>query len=68
LEGKRGNNNFSFYGYLRGYNLDMVSPAIEDKLKRSDCTVDDLLDEDEIIQEMRNQNNKLTTLYKFLII
>lgn len=40
----------------------MSSPAIEEKLKKTDCTVDDLLDEDEIIQEMKNQNNKLITL------
>jgi hypothetical protein len=38
------------------------SQAIEDKLKR-ECTVEELLDEEEIIQEMKNQNAKLLTLY-----
>lgn len=36
-----------------------TSPAIEEKLKRTDITLEELLDEDEIIQEMKNQNTKL---------
>jgi len=40
----------------------MTSPSIEEKLKKSDCTLDELLDEDEIIQEMKNQNSKLLSL------
>jgi hypothetical protein len=41
----------------------MTSREIEEKLKNAECTVDELLDEDEIIQEIKNQNNKLLTLY-----
>ena len=41
----------------------MNSPAIEEKLKKSDCNIDELLDEEEIIQEMKNQNAKLLNLY-----
>jgi hypothetical protein len=41
----------------------MNSPAIEEKLKKADCHLDELLDEDEIIQEMKNQNSKLLNLY-----
>ena len=40
----------------------MSSPAIEEKLKKSDCTLDELLDEEEIIQEIKNQNSKLINL------
>jgi hypothetical protein len=40
----------------------MTSPSIEEKLKKSDCTLDELLDEEEIIQEMKNQNQKLLNL------
>jgi len=40
----------------------MNSPAIEEKLKKADCHLDELLDEDEIIQEMKNQNSKLLNL------
>ncbi len=40
----------------------MTSPVIEEKLKKSDCTLDELLDEDEIIQEIKNQNTKLMNL------
>jgi hypothetical protein len=40
----------------------MTSPTIEEKLKRNDCTLDELLDEEEIIQEMKNQNAKLLNL------
>jgi hypothetical protein len=40
----------------------MSSPTIDEKLKKSDCTLEDLLDEDEIIQEMKNQNAKLINL------
>jgi hypothetical protein len=39
----------------------MSSQAIEEKLKKPDCSVDELLDEDELIQEMKNQNSKLLT-------
>ena len=38
----------------------MSSQAIDEKLKR-ECSVEELLDEDEIIQEMKNQNTKLLT-------
>lgn len=40
----------------------MSSPAIEEKLKKTECTLDELLEEDEIIQEMKNQNAKLINL------
>ena len=40
----------------------MSYPTIDEKLKKSDCTLEDLLDEDEIIQEMKNQNAKLINL------
>ena len=40
----------------------MTSQAIEDKLKNSDCTLDDLLEEEEIIQEMKSGNAKLLSL------
>jgi hypothetical protein len=40
----------------------MSSQAIEEKLKKQDCSVEELLDEDEIIQEMKNQNSKLLSL------
>jgi len=41
----------------------MSSQAIEEKLKKPDCSVDELLDEDELIQEMKNQNSKLLTYF-----
>jgi len=40
----------------------MSSASIEEKLKKNDCTLEDLLDEDEIIQEMKNLNTKLLGL------
>ncbi len=43
----------------------MNSPSIEEKLKKKDCSVDDLLEEEDIIQEMKNQNQKLLNLYYF---
>ena len=44
----------------------MNSPAIEEKLKKPDCNIDELLDEEEIIQEMKNQNAKLLNLYSLI--
>jgi hypothetical protein len=41
----------------------MTSREIEEKLKNSECRVEELLDEEEIIQEMKNQNSKLLNLY-----
>jgi hypothetical protein len=35
------------------------SSAIEEKIDKPNCTVEELLDEDEIIQEMKYQNAKL---------
>ena len=40
----------------------MTSPAIEEKLKNPECTLNDLLDEDEIIQELKSGNTKLLVL------
>ena len=42
--------------------MHMTSQAIEEKLKKSDCTLSELLDEDEIIQEMKSGNAKLLNL------
>jgi hypothetical protein len=42
--------------------MHMGSSIIEEKLKKADCSVEDLLDEEDIIQEMKNQNNKLLSL------
>lgn len=42
----------------------MPSQAIENLLAKSDTTVEDLLDEDDIIQEMRNGNEKLLKYFK----
>jgi hypothetical protein len=44
----------------------MTSQAIEEKLKNSDCTLNELLDEEEIIQEMKSGNAKLLNLYTIL--
>jgi hypothetical protein len=40
----------------------MTSQAIEEKLKNTNCTLDELLDEEEIIQEMKSGNTKLLNL------
>ncbi len=40
----------------------MSSPVIDEKLKKSDCSLEELLDEEEIIQEIKNQNTKLMNL------
>lgn len=40
----------------------MTSQVIEDKLNNSDCTLNELLDEEEIIQEMKSGNTKLLNL------
>jgi len=40
----------------------MTSQAIEEKLKNADCTLNELLDEEEIIQEMKSGNAKLLNL------
>jgi hypothetical protein len=47
------------YGYMRFNNMYMTSPTIEEKLKKNECTIEELLEEEEIIQEMKNQNQKL---------
>ncbi len=41
-----------------GYSASL-SVAIEEKLNKEDTEIDSLLEEDEIIQEMKNQNQKL---------
>ena len=40
----------------------MTSQAIEEKLKKTDCSLNELLDEEEIIQEMKSGNTKLLNL------
>jgi hypothetical protein len=40
----------------------MSSPVIDEKLKKADCSLEELLDEEEIIQEIKNQNTKLMNL------
>jgi len=40
----------------------MTSQAIEEKLKKPECTLNELLDEEEIIQEMKSGNAKLLNL------
>lgn len=40
----------------------MTSQAIEEKLKNSDCTLEELMDEPEVIQELKAGNSKLLEL------
>ena len=42
-----------------GGNYGMTSQAIDEKLSKENCTLESLLEEEEIIQEMKNQNQKL---------
>lgn len=49
---------FNFFGMMR-HNYGYSSRAIEDKLDQSNCPLDSLLEEEEIISEMKNQNQKL---------
>ena len=37
------------------------SPSIEDLLSKPDCTVEKLMDDEDILQEFKTQNNKLLT-------
>lgn len=39
-----------------------TSPTIEDKLSKQDCTLEDLLIEEDIMQEIKNQNSKIFQL------
>ena len=43
--------------YGGGYGT--TSIAIEEKLNKDNCNIESLLEEEEIIQEMKNQNQKL---------
>lgn len=38
------------------------SQSIEDLLAKANCSVEDLLEDDDILQEFRNHNEKLLTL------
>ena len=53
----------SFGGFLNSnfwqtYNPHR-SPSVEDLLSKSDCSVEKLLDDEDIIQEFKTQNSKL---------
>ncbi len=42
--------------------MNKTSISIEEKLNKSDCTLEELLDENEIIQEIKIKNSKLLNL------
>ncbi len=48
---------------MRINSYSMGSAIIEEKLNSENCTLDSLLEEDDIVQEMKNQNQKLINLY-----
>lgn len=51
----------SLLGFIKSNNF-TSSTAIDEKLNKPNCSLEELLDEDEIIQEMKHQNIKLTNL------
>lgn len=45
------------------------SSSLEDKLNKGNCTLENILDEEDVIQELKYQNQKLINLYiKYLNI
>lgn len=51
--------NLTYSSNLKFSNMIMNSISIENKLNKADCPIEDLLEEDEIIQEFKNQNQSL---------
>jgi hypothetical protein len=49
----------SFFGIGRPQS----SASVEELLNREECNVEMLMDDEDIIQEFRNMNNKLVDLY-----
>ena len=47
--------NSNFWQTYRAHG----SPSIEDLLSKPDCTVEKLLDDDDVLQEFKTQNQKL---------
>jgi hypothetical protein len=52
-------------GIWRALNWNTVSP-VDTLLERTDFTLEELLDENEVIKELKSQNRKLINLYYFL--
>jgi len=48
--------NFGFLSGLMFNNMNLTSVEVEKKLDNPDTTLEDLLVEDELIQELKNQN------------
>ena len=53
---------FSFQSIFPG-SSSMISSTLEEKLQKEDCKLEDLLDETNIVFELKKGNNKL---FKFL--
>ena len=49
----------SFWNTFRGFQS---SQAFEELLNNTDTTLSEVLDDDDVIQELKNQNNKLIQL------
>jgi len=46
---------------MNGYG--MTSNPLEDKLNKGNCTLESLFEEDDMVQELKYQNQKLINLY-----
>ena len=55
--------NFGFLSGLMFNNMNLTSVEVEKKLDNPDTTLEDLLVEDELIQELKNQNPKLLKFF-----
>ncbi len=55
--------NLGFFSGLSFYNMKLTSVEVEKKLDDPNSTLEDLLIEEEVIQELKNQNSKLIKFF-----
>ena len=55
--------NLGFFSGLSFYNMKLTSVEVEKKLDNPNSTLEDLLIEEEVIQELKNQNSKLIKFF-----
>jgi hypothetical protein len=55
--------NLGFFSGLSFYNMKLTSIEVEKKLDNPNSTLEDLLIEEEVIQELKNQNPKLIKFF-----
>jgi hypothetical protein len=54
---------FFFSNDFKSSSLFSINPQLEEKLSKNDCTLEEILDENDIVNEIKKKNDKIKNFF-----